>query len=1326
MRLSILMLLAVIAGAADYYVSPSGSDTNAGTSTAAPWKTVAKVNGRSFAAGDRVYFQGGQVFSDAGLQLYSDESGTAGNPIVIGSYGTGRATLSPPANAHAIDIYNTAGLHIRDLILVGPGLALSDTNGKRGLQAYCDLAGGVKLPYLRVENVDISAFHEGITIGAWNTSFSGFQDVLITGCTIHDNLGNGLATYGYSPGSASQQSHANLQVVSCEVMRNYGDPTLSNPAGQHSGSGIIISGVKGGLVDRCYVHNNGGSAGDNAGGGPVGIWTYASDSVVMQRSLVHDQKTTPGAVDGGGFDIDGGATNAVVQYCYSYGNEGPGYLVAEYTGATPLQNGIFRYNVSWRDGRRMAMASGFHFWSGENLTSECQDIRVYNNLVYTENATGGACVTYQSGPMAGLRMWNNIFVVQGGERFVDIGSNTGYFTFQGNLYWATDALWTGGWKWGATTYTTLDSWRAAAGTPETLAGSPVGVQADPLVANLIAGEQPTSVAAMEAMTAFKLLAGSPAIDAGQDLRTAAFGSLDVGVREFWNNAIPQGAAFDIGPHESTPTVSTYTISYDANSATSGTAPASQTKTHAVALTLATNSGALARSGYSFAGWNTAADGSGTSYAVGVSYTANAAVTLYAKWTASTYTVTYNANSATSGTAPASQTKTHAVALTLATNSGALARSGYSFAGWNTAAEGSGTSYAVGASYTADAAVTLYAKWTALPTYTVSYDANTATSGTAPASQTKTQGVALTLATNSGSLARTGYAFAGWSTLANGTGTDYAVGASYTADAAVTLYAKWTALPTYTVSYDANAATSGTAPASQTKTQGVALTLATNTGGLAKSGFTFAGWNTAANGTGTDYAVGASYTADAAVTLYAKWTALPTYTVSYDANAATSGTSPASQTKTQGVSLTLATNSGSLARTGYTFAGWNTLANGTGTDYAVGASYTADAAVTLYAKWTALPTYTVSYDANAATSGTAPASQTKTQGVALTLATNTGGLAKSGFTFAGWNTAANGTGTDYAVGASYTADAAVTLYAKWTALPTYTVSYDANAATSGTSPASQTKTQGVSLTLATNSGSLARTGYTFVGWNTLANGTGTDYAVGASYTADAAVTLYAKWTALPTYTVSYDANVATSGTAPASQTKTQGVALTLATNTGGLAKSGFTFAGWNTAANGTGTDYAVGASYTVDAAVTLYAKWTALPTYTVTGVITVTGSGIAGVTVSDGTRTAITAADGTYVLTGVPAGSYVLMPILLGYSFTPASIAVTVTGDMTVGQTFQATPVLADGDGGVSARAGGGAGGCGAGGLMGILLSGLSLVWLTPRSARGRNARGARA
>ncbi|MBM4165070.1 MAG: tandem-95 repeat protein, partial [Lentisphaerae bacterium] len=103
---------------------------------------------------------------------------------------------------------------------------------------------------------------------------------------------------------------------------------------------------------------------------------------------------------------------------------------------------------------------------------------------------------------------------------------------------------------------------------------------------------------------------------------------------------------------------------------------------------------------------------------------------------------------------------------------------------------------------------------------------------------------------------------------------------------------------------------------------------------------------------------------------------PTYTVDYDANGATGGSVPESQTKTNGVALTLACNCGNLVRTGYTFAGWNTAANGSGASYAEGASYTAEADVTLYARWNQNPTCALTAPANGA-SFTAPASITLT-------------------------------------------------------------------------------------------------------------------------------------------------------------------------------------------------------------------------------------------------------------------------------------------------------------------------------------------------------------
>ena len=83
---------------------------------------------------------------------------------------------------------------------------------------------------------------------------------------------------------------------------------------------------------------------------------------------------------------------------------------------------------------------------------------------------------------------------------------------------------------------------------------------------------------------------------------------------------------------------------------------------------------------------------------------------------------------------------------------------------------------------------------------------------------------------------------------------------------------------------------------------------------------------------------------------------------------------------------------------------------------------------------------------------------------------------------------------------------------YTVLPTYTLSYDGNNNTGGSTPAGQTAIDGDTITLANNSGNLSRTGYTFTGWNTAADGNGTHYDTGASYTINADTALYAQWVA----------------------------------------------------------------------------------------------------------------------------------------------------------------------------------------------------------------------
>jgi len=205
------------------------------------------------------------------------------------------------------------------------------------------------------------------------------------------------------------------------------------------------------------------------------------------------------------------------------------------------------------------------------------------------------------------------------------------------------------------------------------------------------------------------------------------------------------------------------------------------------------------------------------------------------------------------------------------------------------------------------------------------------------------------------------------------------------------------------------------------------------------------------------------------------------------------------------------------------------------------------------------------------------SETSSSAAALT----TNVLTRTGYTFSGWNTAANGSGTAYADGANYGFGASVTLYAQWSA-DFFAVTFNANGGSGSMTAQSEN-----SMT-ALSANSFAYAGYIFSGWNTQANGSGTSYGDGSSYSFSAALALYAQWTAVSvvanTYTVSFNAN----GGAGSMSPESSNTGASLSANAFG--RSGYTFSGWNTQANGSGTGYADRASYGFGANVTLYAQW----------------------------------------------------------------------------------------------------------------------------------------
>lgn len=150
------------------------------------------------------------------------------------------------------------------------------------------------------------------------------------------------------------------------------------------------------------------------------------------------------------------------------------------------------------------------------------------------------------------------------------------------------------------------------------------------------------------------------------------------------------------------------------------------------------------------------------------------------------------------------------------------------------------------------------------------------------------------------------------------------------------------------------------------------------------------------------------------------------------------------------------------------------------------------------------TYTVSYNANGGTG--APASQTKTKDINLTLSSTK--PERSGYTFVGWAESSSATSAAYSAGGQYTKNASATLYAVWKkdTVATYTITYNANGGVGA--PPKQTKTHGVSLTL--SSTEPTRDGYRFLGWSHYGGATSPTYNPGDTYTANSSATLYAVW------------------------------------------------------------------------------------------------------------------------------------------------------------------------------------------------------------------------
>ena len=403
-------------------------------------------------------------------------------------------------------------------------------------------------------------------------------------------------------------------------------------------------------------------------------------------------------------------------------------------------------------------------------------------------------------------------------------------------------------------------------------------------------------------------------------------------------------------------------------------------------------------GYTFAGWTTSPDGSGTKYAPGASWTANGTLTLYAQWTPGEAGLTYDGNGATGGkTDPQNGVTDQKVNV----RQNGFTRDGYTFVTWNTQADCKGNAVKPNSEWTLRGSSTLYACWAGVA-QTLTYHGNGATGGNT-AAQSGHTGDELT--TNANGFTRDGYTFVRWDTAKDGSGTAYGEGKNgvgrYTMKPAGNdLYAIWQANPA-SIRYRDDWGATGSTP-DTTGVTGQNVTIARN--GFTRPGYTFTGWARDRR-TNPSLQPGGRYTlTPGTTTLWAQWKADPAHLI-YNAN-----TGSTSQTRrTDGVvDQTLTVIANPFTRTGYTFTGWNTQADGRGRAYTAGNGFRLVAdpksnpvnTSVLYAQWR-INRVALKFDPNGGTGGYPDITVDAFTTVTIPADAKEPKVQRPGFRFTGW-------------------------------------------------------------------------------------------------------------------------------------------------------------------------------------------------------------------------------------------------------------------------------------------------------------------------------------
>jgi hypothetical protein len=282
--------------------------------------------------------------------------------------------------------------------------------------------------------------------------------VRVTRIYAHENGFAGILVSG----RRSKTDCQHIYIGHCRAENNPGDPTVLT---NHSGNGIVVGLCSNILIEYCSATNNGWDM-PRVGNGPVGIWAYEADRVIIQHCLSYRNKTSVGGEDGGGFDLDGGVTNSVIQYCLSYENHGSAFGLFQYAGASAWYNNTIRYNISENDGTVSAAKAGIYIWANSSEADPMKKCYIYNNVIYNEKA---AAISYSTeSTHREFYFYNNLFIAK--DQIIT-GNDAGD-VFLGNNWWSLES------KFNVNGEKNFKTWAIKTGK-EQLKGKMVGLNTDP-------------------------------------------------------------------------------------------------------------------------------------------------------------------------------------------------------------------------------------------------------------------------------------------------------------------------------------------------------------------------------------------------------------------------------------------------------------------------------------------------------------------------------------------------------------------------------------------------------------------------------------------------------------------------------------------------------------------------------------------------------------------------------------------------------------------------------------------------------------------------------